>query len=666
MKKILLSLVAAMIAVISFAQPVAMKPARQMLSLAGAKLATVENSLSLRPIVKNVQTPSTKIVKVPRRAEGEFSVTDLAGDYISAMYTYGYDTENQKLVPNEPRCETGIVSIEPGEGNEITIYGLLSIYGIEDYGIKATVNLEDFTLVIPNKQIIATDETYGDITMQNVSTEGDFTGTIYTNGILIDQLWMGSVSYQGSDVRLTDYFQTMLMFPNGVMSYKDAKGNDVEAYVTVEQNEETKALTVYNFGDLGSVLDVTIMSDKSFIIDGNQIVASSSSAGAYKPYGLTDDGESLLDLTGKCTETSLTSDCDWTYYSNKGYWYGQMGRFKIEVQEELEFPAVETGELVTAPEGLKTEEYPMSATYYNENQIPSPYSATVKIGWIDKTVYIQGIDKDYPQAWVKGTLNEKNKVEIEPTFMGTKDGVSHFLGSYNSTGIDSLSLSYDIEAKTFEAAGTVMIYKGMKTTAFVGFYNGFFLGVKPSPVALPAGVETVDMPFSGNYMDEYSEDPEQKTGTVKVGRDGEDIYINGLFDDRIAEGGWIKGTFANDTVVVFAMNQYTGILTNALSAYLVGYNPETKDAGNVVMIYNKENNFYTSINPVILTRFKSTIRYSAFYSAGLTIGVNPSSISNLSVVKADKNAWFTINGIRVAQPTQKGIYIRNGKKFIKK
>lgn len=669
MKKVVLSLVAAMIAVVSFAQPLALRSVQQNLSVAGAKLTTAKKSLGVRPMLKNVQAPSTSLVKKgPRKAaEGEFSVADLAGDYISAMYTYDLDSLGESLVPAIPACETGMVSIEPGEGNEITIYGLLSLYGYEgeeSAGVKATVNLEDFTLTIPNNQVIAYDEDYGAIKMVNMDSEGDFTATIYSNGIHIEQIWAATILYQGEEVRYSDFFETMLMFPNGAMSFKGPEEELVETYVAVEQDPETKALTVYNFGNFGAVLDITIESDKTFSIDPTQPVAYYSKQGTYYPYALDEDY--LEVISGYCTENTLTSTLDWTFYSDMGYWYGQMGPFTIELAGELEFPAMEVGTLVVAPQGLTTVDYPMSATLYTD--VSAPYSSTVKVGWADSTVYIQGLDKDFPEAWVMGKLNEKNYIRIAPTYMGSKDGVSHFFGAYTTEGVDTLVLTYDPELKNMEAAGTVMIYKGMKTINFVYFYNGLVLGVKPSPVALPAGVETTEMPFMGGYMTEDMQEPVQKTGVVQVGRDGQDVYIKGLFEDVIPEGGWIKGTFYNDSIVVFAMNQYTGVLYNNLSAYLVGYDYETSDAGVGMMVYNAENNFFTTVNAFILTRFKSSFSlFTAFYQAGLTIGSNPASIKSVEKASmADKSAYYTLNGVRVAQPTQKGIYIHNGKKIVVK
>ena len=682
MKKIVLSIMAIMMTAVLFAQPVAVKSAQQKLSLSGAKQMKAERSLSIKPMVKNLQVPSNNTFqKVSRRAgEGEFSVNDLAGDYVEALFMYDYDSDAQQLVKSVPARKTSNVQIEVSGENEITIYGLLGLYGYNEAGIKATVNVDDLTITIPNKQVLGTNETYGDITMQNAETEGDFTGKIYSNGIVIDQLWMGSVVYQGNDVRFTDYYSTMLMFPNAIMKYTDNNKNDVETMITVEQDPETKVLTVYNFGDLNAVVDIDLQSNKTFTVNPDQVVDYSSTGGEFYPYALV--GQNGLDIiSGKCTSTTLTSDLSWTFYSEKGYWYGEQGPFTIEVTEDLEFPEVEKGVLVVAPEGLLIEDYPMTAKLYTETQ--TDYSTTVKLGWIGDTVYIQGIDKDFPTAWIKGGLNEKGYVVIAPTYTGsTEEGLSHFIGAYGGqdAGVDTLLLTYDKDAKTFEAAGTVMVYTGSKTTNYDYFFNGFFLGTKPSPVALPAGVETTEMPYTGKYMNERStsEDPESVAGTVQVGRDGNDVYIGGLFANDLSTTGWLKGTFTNDSVVVFNMNQYTGVLGNGLSVYLVGDETfKTEGAGNVeiidsrasdvVMIYNTENNFYTAINSVIITRFKSQLRPTAFYLSGLTIGSNPASIEGIKAHRSSaESAYYTLDGVRIAQPTKKGIYIHNGKKIVVK
>ena len=39
-------------------------------------------------------------------------------------------------------------------------------------------------------------------------------------------------------------------------------------------------------------------------------------------------------------------------------------------------------------------------------------------------------------------------------------------------------------------------------------------------------------------------------------------------------------------------------------------------------------------------------------------------INQVAGTTADGDAWFTLQGVRVAQPTQKGVYIHQGRKII--
>jgi hypothetical protein len=85
---------------------------------------------------------------------------------------------------------------------------------------------------------------------------------------------------------------------------------------------------------------------------------------------------------------------------------------------------------------LVTKDYPLSvATWYDENGAQGAYEATVKIGVVDSDVYFQGIDKDLPEAWVKGVLNAtKDTIVVPVTYTGELNSLAHFIGAYSKTG----------------------------------------------------------------------------------------------------------------------------------------------------------------------------------------------------------------------------------------
>lgn len=668
MKKILLSLIAVMITAIVSAQPLAVR--QQMLPF-NVKEATTVKDHTLRTATKGLklnQKRSLKKATAPKKVE---SLENYAGDYIAAYFNY--ELENSSLIPATVARNGYPVSVEVVDDNTINILGFF--YGDETSSLTAKV-ADDGSLTIEAGQVIADDSNYGDVKMINAQAETDdepLTGQLYANGIVIDQIWYGQIDIDGTKYRYTDYLATDVMLLNGIMSFTDSKGVDIEANVFIEQDRDNPAIySIYNFGDYHAVVDVELSSDKKFSVDESQIVASSSSGGDFSPYAL--NGNYLDILAGSATETMLTTNQSWTFYSNKGYWYGEQGPFTVELIDgtEFEFPEAETGELVEAPEGEATE-YPFSAKLYDIDGSQNPdYKSTVKIIWQNNEVYIQGVDKYLPEAWIKGTYDKaKGTVIVPVTYMGQYEGSAHFLAGYSPNGPRELTLNYDADAKTFEYSATIMIYKGSTGTSYSYFFNGFFIGEKPSPTTAPEGLVTVEMPFAGNYFSEKAEEATEANGTVKVGRDGDDFYIQGLFESLVP-GGWIKGTITTigeNKYVVFAKNQYVGDLSNGLAAYLTGYLSNGEGSGNVsdvFMLYNEEYNFFTAITPVILTRFKNSTEYTAFFQGGLTIGEVPSGISTVKNSKNDNGAWYTTGGQRVVKPTQKGLYIQNGKKYIVK
>ncbi len=567
----------------------------------------------------------------------------------------------------------------------------INIYGIYDdeTPLVAKIDTEKDEFTIAGGQKVGTHETYGDITFYASSEDGSLTGYIVGNGYLVfDQIWWMTITLDEKVYRVSDYISSIMAPTNATMTFNQKDDNEKVVTITqrcfVAQSEDATEVTIWNFHNFayGEVVDVTINPDKTFsIVGGEQALYMDSKGVAYYLWGY--DGKYIDDVTGVVTDNSLVANIGLAYIDDN--YYGAIfpeDVFTVTLDDGLAFniPAAETGELVTVPAGLQTKDYPFTAKLYDvDHPKGGEYTSTVKIGWSGTDVYIQGLDKDLPEAWLKGSYNETSKEIVFPvTYTGqSAAGTPHFFAAYGrADGPKDLEIDYDADADTYDYGATVMIYKGSASTAYDYFYNGFFIGTKPVPTTAPAGLVTTDMPFAGTFYgeDSTSEDGEAKQGTVKVGRDGDDIYIQGLFEEDVP-GGWLKGYFTtrqgNDdktyTFAVFPMNQYVGNLSNGLSAYLTSLKQDGEEVYpvDVAFYYDATENYYMAVNPVILTRFKNSTRYTSYYTAGLTIGNAPAGISTLKADAEKKTgAWYTVDGLRVAQPTQKGLYIRNGRKFV--
>lgn len=687
MKKFLLTSLAALFAVVSFAQ-VGVKKQVAMLTNEPVPVAKV---MDRQLAIKRVNAPQGQktFAKKNLRRAAISSIEELQGEFIVCNYEYVVDSVTEKLVA-APVSRKGIsANIEVTGENTIAIYGIDG--NVTETAITATVDVVNSTITIPANQLIwtYTDEETGektDFLMTNASAEGDFTGTIYEGGIIdINEVWFEGFVEDGETYRNGNYKGTAIVPTNGIMEYSSTDENNnpiqVSQNVLIEQDDETKVVTVWNVHNFvgGMVMDVDINADKSFSVPGGkQVIYVHSTLNEIYLWGSPNES-TIDDITGKVVDnTMLVSDTGFGYVNaNYRGWVMPNDKFTITLVDGSEFayPGLEIGELVTTPTGLQTKEYPFSATLYAPQA--EDYTATVKIGVDGNNVYIQGLDKDLPEAWIKGEYNEaKTKVAFPVTYTGLvgEDEVHYFAAYGGSDGPDTLIVNYDADADTYDYGATVMIYKGAKPSAsYAYFYNGFFIGVKPTPTEAPEGLTVTELPFTTKKFDYDNEDWYDVDGYVNVGVDGSDVYIQGLFEE--VQDGWIKGTFTTvDGVqyVLFAKNQYVGDLDNGLASYLIGYmttsDEEPATPYDAVFTYDAQNNVYKSVIPILLTRFKDNVNVARAEACLTNIVIGTEPVDGIAITKSDVKAngqMYNIVGQRVGKD-YKGLVIKSGKKMFNK
>jgi len=101
------------------------------------------------------------------------------------------------------------------------------------------------------------------------------------------------------------------------------------------------------------------------------------------------------------------------------------------------------------------------------------------------------------------------------------------------------------------------------------------------------------------------------------------------------------------------------------------YSPKTfsDDEANTALFITADNQLFT---PIANTTMKGMRAYfivppGEANAAKITLDSDETTIKGISVLKEETNgATFNLNGIRVNNVTQKGVYIRNGRKFVVK
>lgn len=266
--------------------------------------------------------------------------------------------------------------------------------------------------------------------------------------------------------------------------------------------------------------------------------------------------------------------------------------------------------LVTPPDGLTTTDMPLSGKDADGNDV----TGKAKVGIDGTDIYFQGLIASLPDVWLKGTLAD-NEVTIPVTYAGQLNGTHAYAAGYASGALAPITLVYDAEANTYEVDGYLLLSSdelAFSNSSLIDYYTGLFLGERPAMVVVPEGLETKEMPFTGTDYD-----GEKVEGTVNVGFDGNDVYIQGLLAE--VPEGWIKGVLSEDKTTVTFPIQYVGQdYESAASVYLMGGEEEAEP---VVFSYDATSNMFTSQTYIFANGRKDIIYFYSLYEPGLVIGM---------------------------------------------
>ena len=299
MKKFTLMIIAALMAVTANAQKLERaqlaRPMQNRVSMTASPMQSKVNSVT-RPMQGKTQSVETiKQIKKARKAAAVSSIDDLTGTWMQIYYSY-FDEAILSTVMEITKTE--------GRENSITINGWLGNLIEKPEPIEATVDIAAGTVTI-DPQLIYDGGVSAELVNVDSETEGaPLVGTIEEDGsITFEEGW---AVFVGEDPYEYALF-TMLVRPNGKMNYvngEETYSNDVY----IEQDEDGYVY-VYNFADLGWMVEFELNSDNTVIVPSYQVI-SSYSGDNYILYGV--EGGYVGSLTATWTETEIAFDMPWT------------------------------------------------------------------------------------------------------------------------------------------------------------------------------------------------------------------------------------------------------------------------------------------------------------------------------------------------------------------
>ena len=331
---------------------------------------------------------------------------------------------------------------------------------------------------------------------------------------------------------------------------------------------------------------------------------------------------------------------------------------------------VEEDQLVEVPAGVELEDWHIEATYYTSqgaNDINEPN----KVAFDGDDVYVQGLAYYFPEAWVKGTIVNGQAVFASGQFVGEDDYGKEYLNgatvdAENSFVYqDSYVFDYDVEAQKLTLAvdnGYLTECSEKTSISAWGYYSNLEIikgeAVQPEVVVAPENLVTEDYIFTSQELsfDEETEDPiyEDYEAEIKVGFDGNDVYVQGLCANFYLPEAWVKGE-KNGSTVTFTTGQYFGQVNNQYDMFFVGYGESGIE--DVVMTYDEATGEFTTDNWIFINGKPNTIYYYTIYTSNKFTKAGSSTA--ISSINADEQnaVYFDAMGRRT-NAQAKGLLIK--------
>jgi hypothetical protein len=258
------------------------------------------------------------------------------------------------------------------------------------------------------------------------------------------------------------------------------------------------------------------------------------------------DGDALK-LKGSSAERIVT-----IFWDDDNTWQGYADWNTVLTLDPTYVPA----EPITPPADLETAEYYTWGDKMQDNSWAT-FKKTVNVGFDGNTVYVQGLFEEYPEAWIKG--------EIEDNIVTFEKG--QFLGKYGtydiwamggtisedgqSIDVDNFYMMYDAEAQTMTALNELLANADKEKVLYLEWYSEFIISANPpaEPVAV-VGDPVDELPYENGF----GEDAED-LGVIDA---NEDNSTWGITTDDNARYSYGAGD-ADDWIVTPAIRLEAGV-----------------------------------------------------------------------------------------------------------
>ena len=345
-KRFTLMLLAALVAVTSFAQDVK----QRQIAPSQMVTKTLQATPSIKPFqaISKAQVAKTTALKA-KKAPKKAGLSDVEWPLTALTCGYAYELDDSyNLVECEVPYTAAETTIDLVDMSTVSVVGL---YPGADGTITATLNLDELSFEIaPGQTLMTTD--YGSVILTNVEdSSAPLTGQFNEDGtISINELWCGVLGDDAGDYAgytyTNIYYTPMIVQPNGHMDFTTSSGaQSVPVYVY--QDPARGEAMVFNFAGEATGAIVNVAEDGTTVIKTQPLSDYTDwGYGVFYTYAADSDGATTENITGVVDGSVLTFDTGWTltYWrsSTQYVWFGCMTETTITLnEEEWEVPVIE-------------------------------------------------------------------------------------------------------------------------------------------------------------------------------------------------------------------------------------------------------------------------------------------------------------------------------------
>ena len=263
------------------------------------------------------------------------------------------------------------------------------------------------------------------------------------------------------------------------------------------------------------------------------------------------------------------------------------------------------------PEGLTVTVHEFCGTEGSDDE---EFASTLNIAIDGNDLYIQGLatEAGIEDTWVKGTKGDDGVYTfVNGQDLGASSSYRLFLVGYNDSEgtVEEPKLMVDEEAGVYKFMNCFLANATYTDRSY--YYTHFHAnstiaikGESDDPIEAPEGLVVEDYTYSGtDYFAEEDEDPNVRK-TVKIGFDGNDVYMQGIAGPYLPEA-WIKGKKVGNTIK-FRTGQQLGAYTATSTLWFRSFAPDMSKFEDAVFEYDEEAGVLTTENYMSVASTKAS------------------------------------------------------------